>query len=60
MATITLKYDGRNPLAKKVIDFVLSLGIFEKITAIDEALDDVKNGKTKEYDSVDEFFKNLS
>ena len=32
MATITLKYDGRNPLAKKVIDFVLSLGIFEKNT----------------------------
>ncbi len=29
MATITLKYDARNHLAKKTIDYILSLGVFE-------------------------------
>ncbi len=30
MATITLKYDGRNTIARKTIEYVLSLGLFEK------------------------------
>ncbi|MEZ4929899.1 MAG: hypothetical protein R2777_07805 [Chitinophagales bacterium] len=29
MATITLKYNPKNKLAKKTIDFILTLGIFE-------------------------------
>ncbi len=28
MATITLKYDARNSLASRTIEFVLSMGIF--------------------------------
>lgn len=44
MATITLKYDARNNIAKKTIDYILSLGVFEKKTGLDEALEDVKRG----------------
>jgi hypothetical protein len=30
MATITLDYDALNVQAKKALDFILSLGLFEK------------------------------
>ncbi len=30
MATIILKYDARNTLAKKTLNYILSLGVFEK------------------------------
>ena len=30
MDTIVLKYDARNPIAKKTLDYILSLGVFEK------------------------------
>ena len=29
MKTITLTYDGRNTIAKKTLDYILSLGVFE-------------------------------
>jgi hypothetical protein len=45
MATITLKYDARNPISKKTIDYILSLGLFEVKTGVDESLDDLKNNK---------------
>lgn len=45
MATIILKYDARNPIAKKTIDYVLSLGLFEKKTGLDEAMGEVKKGR---------------
>jgi hypothetical protein len=32
MATITLKYDARNTIAKKTLDYILSLGVFENAT----------------------------
>lgn len=45
MATIILKYDARNPRAKKAIENVLASGLFEKRTGLDEAIDDVKKGR---------------
>ncbi|HBG40556.1 MAG TPA: hypothetical protein DDZ96_10055 [Porphyromonadaceae bacterium] len=45
MAIITLKYDARNPKAKKAIDDILSLGLFEQKTGLDEALEDVEHGR---------------
>lgn len=60
MAKITLVYDAKNSIAKKTIDFILSLGVFsieKENVAITEALDDVKNGRVNSYDSVDDFFK---
>ena len=45
MPTVILKYDARNPLAKKTLDYVLSLGVFENQTPFVEADEDIKNGR---------------
>ena len=48
MATISLKYDARNPIAQKTIDYLLSLGIFEKtkfVSPFEESDNDIKNGR---------------
>lgn len=29
MKTVTLEYDGRNVIAKKTLDYILSLGVFK-------------------------------
>lgn len=60
MAIITLRYDSRNPLAKKTIDFILSLGIFEKRTELDESLEDVKKGKVHSAKSAEDLIKQCS
>lgn len=60
MKRIVLKYNERNSLAKKTIDYILSLGVFEmeeKSPALDESLQEAKDGKINKYDSVDEFFR---
>ena len=48
MATITLRYDARNPLVKKTLDFILSIGFFEvkpRKTGLQEAFEDIENGR---------------
>lgn len=45
MATITLEYDGRNPIARKTIDYVLSLGLFRRSTELDRAIAEADSGK---------------
>ncbi len=63
MATITLKYNAKNTKAKKAIEFMLSLGVFttdENIPALDRSLKEAREGKVKKYNSVDDFFKELS
>ena len=48
MATITLKYDARNPLIKKTLDFILSIGFSEvkpRKTGLQEAFEDIENGR---------------
>jgi hypothetical protein len=48
MATIMLKYNARNVIAKKTIDYILSLGIFEKANPappFTESDDDIKKGR---------------
>ena len=48
MDTIVLKYDSRNPIAKKTLDYVLSLGFFEKTDYFNpfvESDDDIRNGR---------------
>ncbi len=74
MATITLEYNGRNSFAQKLIDTVLASKLFavvepqkparqhaaKKKTGLDEALDDLKNGRvSRAYSSVDELFESL-
>ena len=47
MATVTLKYNARNSMAQKTIDYILSLGVFEKaeFSPFAESDDDIKNGR---------------
>lgn len=62
MEQITLTYDAENPLAKKTLDFILSLGIFkinQRKTAIEKSLEEIKNGEVNTYENVDDFFKNV-
>jgi len=52
MAEITLKYDARNILAKKTLAYILSLGVFKKVTEVDESLKEIKQGKVNTYKNV--------
>jgi len=48
MATITLEYNARNPLVKKTLDYILSIGFFEvkrSKTGLQEAFEDIENGR---------------
>ena len=61
MATITLKYDARNAIARKTIDYILSLGVFktkEKISGLDETFLDVKDERVHKAKIVEENVKN--
>ena len=59
MAEITLRFDARNPIAKKTIAYVLSLGVFKKVSGLDQALEDEKKGKVKKYKNTDDLFKKV-
>lgn len=62
MATVTLKYNDKNPKAQKALEFMLSLGLFEAagpIPALDKSLKEAKEGKVKKYKSVDELFEKI-
>lgn len=60
MAEITLKFDSKNTLAKKTLDYILSLGVFTKVSGVEQALNDEKSGKINRYtDSSDLFQKVL-
>ncbi|MFA7444879.1 MAG: hypothetical protein WCY89_02955 [Flavobacteriaceae bacterium] len=53
MAEITLKFDARNPIARKTIDYVLSLGIFTKVSGVENIAEkptlNSPNAKTNEF-----------
>lgn len=63
MAEITLTYDGRNMAAKKMLEAILSLGLFKKkekrMSGLDEALKEIKDGKVNRYSTVDEFVEKM-
>jgi hypothetical protein len=59
MAEITLQFDAKNPLAKKTIDYILSLGVFKKVSGLDQALEDEKKGLVKKYKNSDDLFKKV-
>ena len=48
MAKITLEYDARNPLARKTLEYILSIGFSEvkpRKTGLEEAFEDIENGR---------------
>ena len=66
MATITLNYNTRNPIASKTIEYILSLGVFKteekqtKMSGIDIALQEVKEGKVTTYENVDDLLRKIN
>lgn len=65
MATITLKFDARNAIARKTIDFVLSLGVF-KVKEEDDghksmkkAMKDIQEGRISRAENVDDLFEKI-
>lgn len=60
MKTITLTYDGRSSIAKKGLEYILSLGVFEVQGDYKpneetlEAMKELREGEGKAYDSVEE------
>ena len=60
MNTIVLKYNARDPLAKKTLDYILSLGVFEKAkgnTSFIESDDDIKKGRVYSAKNADDLIK---
>ena len=60
MNTILLKYDAYNPIAQKTLDYILSLGVFEKTeypSPFAESDDDIKNGRVYLAESADDLIK---
>jgi len=49
MTTVVFSYDERNPIAKKTLDYLKSLGVFKtqkrKMTSIEEAMEDIEKGR---------------
>lgn len=59
MAEITLKFDEKNPIAQKTIEYIISLGVFKKVSGLEKALEDVKNGKVKKYKDSEDLFNKV-
>jgi len=49
MATVTLKYNTRNPKATNLLNYVLSTGLFasaiDKKSGLDKAFEDLERGR---------------
>jgi hypothetical protein len=62
MATITLKYNDKNPKAQKAIEFMLSLGVFEtseSIPALDKSLKEAREGRVFKAKSVKDLMSKI-
>jgi hypothetical protein len=46
-------------LHKKTIEYIISLGVFKKVSGVEKALEDVKNGKVKKYKDSKDLFKKV-
>jgi hypothetical protein len=66
MATLILEYNSRNLLAKRTVEYVLSLGVFKSKTVesstrkgLDEAIDELNSGKTTRCKDFDDYLKKV-
>ena len=61
MAEITLKYNARSVVAKRALSFLLSLNVFQVKQSdmfdkhMKEAENDLKDGKGRKFETIDEF-----
>lgn len=63
MATITLKYDAKNPLIKSILNSAILAGAKvkekQKLSGIDEALNDIKEGRVYKAKSVKDLMRKI-
>lgn len=65
MATITIKYDGRNAIIKKALELVVTAGGIvqeeqpPKKTGIEMGMEDIKYGRYREIKDVKGYFRKL-
>ena len=49
MATVTFYYEESNPIAKRTLDYLVSLGVFHKqkpkMTRLEQSLKDIEEGR---------------
>ena len=64
MATVTLNYDAHNASALKALDFLLSLGLFqrkERVSAAEKrtlkAIEELENGKGTVCNTFEDYLK---
>ena len=59
MDTVVLKYNSHNPIAKKTLNYILSLGVFEKIeyNPFAESDNDIKEGRIYSAKNADDLIK---
>jgi len=59
MNTVILKYDASNPIARKTLNYILSLGVFEKTksTPFAESDNDIKKGRVYSAKNADDLIK---
>lgn len=64
MATISLEYDGRNVIAQKAMDFILSLGVFRKVETLNsaerktlKAIQEIEDGKGTVCNTFDDYLE---
>jgi len=60
MATVTLNYDPHNILAKKILDFILSIGVFEEKkekTRLERAFEDIEKGRIQKINNLDMLYE---
>jgi len=60
MDTVVLKYDAHNPIAMKTLNYILSLGVFEKTeyrTPFAESDNDIMKGRIYSAKNADDLIK---
>lgn len=62
MTTIKLAYDPKNKIAKKTLNYILSLGVFKEVpekNTIEISLEEEKRGKINTYKNVSGLFEKI-
>lgn len=64
MATITLEYDGRNIVFKKLIEAFIALGATAKVekkrpNGLDKAIEDIEKGRVYQAKNVEDMFEQI-
>ena len=60
MTTITLDYDEKNTVIRKLIEAILDLGAKERISELDQAIKEVESGDTIKCGSFEEYLTKMN